>query len=281
MTEPHGSSWTDVEVEAVVRSYFAMLRRELSGKTFNKSEENRKLQAIIGRTKGSIEFKHQNISAIIIEAKGIPIDGYKPMGNVQDRLRTAVLENFYGDHDLQRLMLRSVQDSEEPIAGPVDLLFRTEAPVLDLPDRHPTRSRAGRHVDFQQVEAQRRDLGLAGERSVVAYEKHVLRSVGRSELADRVEHVSATQGDGTGYDVLSFEPSGREKFIEVKTTRSIMQLPFLVSRNEVEFSAEVPDQFHLYRVFQFGKPKSGFYTLTGSLRITAALEPVAYQGRPA
>lgn len=48
----------------------------------------------------------------------------------------------------------------------------------------------------------------------------------------------------------------------------------------MEFSAEVPDQFHLYRVFQFGKPKRGFYSLTGSLRNTATLDPVVYQGRP-
>ena len=96
-----------------------------------------------------------------------------------------------------------------------------------------------------------------------------------------MEHVSLTQGDGTGYDILSFEPSGKEKFIEVKTTKSIMQLPFLVTRNEVSFSAESQDQFHLYRLFRFGKPKAGFYSLRGALERTAQLDPVVYQGRPA
>lgn len=117
MAEPRGSNWTDAEVGAVVASYFGMLRRELTGETFNKAEENRRLQALTGRTKGSIEFKHQNISAVMIEAKGIPIDGYKPMGNIQDTLRTAVLDRFHGDAELRGLMLRSVQDTVEPPFG--------------------------------------------------------------------------------------------------------------------------------------------------------------------
>ena len=37
-------------------------------------------------------------------------------------------------------------------------------------------------------------------------------------LAARVDRVSETRGDGLGYDVLSFETSGRERLIEVKTT---------------------------------------------------------------
>ncbi|OUM41088.1 DUF3883 domain-containing protein [Arthrobacter sedimenti] len=281
MAEARGSDWTDAEVGAIVSSYLGMLRLELAGEPFNKAEENRKLQESIGRTKGSIEFKHQNISAVIIEAKGIPIDGYKPMRNVQDRLRTAVLDAFQGDAELRQLMLRSVEDTVLPINGPADLLFQADAPVLELTNTHGRHPRAGRFVDFQQVEAQRRDLGLAGELAVVAHEQRTLRNLGKAKLADRVEHMSLTRGDGLGYDVQSFEPSGKEKFIEVKTTRSIKQLPFLVSRNEVEFSTEVPDRFHLYRVFQFGKPQMGFYSLAGSLRSTATLDPVVYQGRPA
>ncbi|MHA7286565.1 protein NO VEIN domain-containing protein [Arthrobacter sp. MDT3-44] len=281
MAEARGSDWTDAEVGAIVSSYLGMLRLELAGEPFNKAEENRKLQEIIGRTKGSIEFKHQNISAVIIEAKGIPIDGYKPMRNVQDRLRTAVLDAFQGDAELRQLMLRSVEDTVLPMSGPADLLFQADAPVLELTNTNGRHPRAGRFVDFQQVEAQRRDLGLAGELAVVAHEQRTLRNLGKTKLADRVEHVSITHGDGLGYDVRSFRPSGEEKYIEVKTTRSIKQLPFLVSRNEVEFSTEVPDQFHLYRVFQFGKPQVGFYSLAGSLRSTTKLDPVVYQGRPA
>lgn len=277
-----GTDWTDVEVNAVVDSYFGMLRREMAGEKFNKAAENRRLQERIGRSKGSIEFKHQNISAVIIEARGIPIDGYKPMSNVQERLRSAVLARFERDDTLRQQMLRSVTDVGGYFTdAPVDLQFHPNPPVLDLGRHSRVRPRVGRFVDYQQLEAQRRDLGAAGELAIIAYEQRILRAAGHQKLAERVEHVALTQGDGTGYDILSFEPSGKEKFIEVKTTRSFMQLPFLVTRNEVSFSGESQDQFHLYRLFQFGKPKAGFYSLCGSLEETAQLDPVVYEGRPA
>lgn len=43
--------------------------------------------------------------------------------------------------------------------------------------------------------------------------------VGRGSLADRVEHVAVTVGDGEGFDVHSFEADGSDRFIEVETTR--------------------------------------------------------------
>lgn len=281
VTKTRGSDWTEAEVAAVVASYFGMLRLELAGVRFNKSEENRKLQEAIGRSKGSIEFKHQNISAVVIEAKGIPIDGYKPMNNVQELLRVEVLERLLHDAELRQLMLRSVEEAAEIVLGSVDLLFRSEPPPFLPSSSRPLQSRAGQFIDFQRLEAQRRDLGLAGELAVVAHEQSRLRHCGLNELAERVEHIPTTRGDGTGYDVLSFDTSGREKFIEVKTTRSVKQFPFLVSRNEVEFSDEVTDQFHLYRVFQFNKPQMGYYSLPGSLRSSVRLDPVTYLGRPA
>ena len=61
---PNG--WTRDEVEAIVADYFAMLQAELSGKPYSKAEHNRGLQRRIGRNKSSIEFKHQNISAVLV-----------------------------------------------------------------------------------------------------------------------------------------------------------------------------------------------------------------------
>ncbi|MBT4944904.1 MAG: hypothetical protein HON27_01910 [Candidatus Marinimicrobia bacterium] len=70
--------WSLVEVEAIVFDYLDMLEMELKGERYSKIDYNRKLQTQIGRSKGSIEFKHANISAILIE-EGFPyIDGYNP-----------------------------------------------------------------------------------------------------------------------------------------------------------------------------------------------------------
>ena len=66
-------AWNDLEIDLIVADYFAMLIEELAGRPFNKSEHNRALQALLkdsARNRGSIEFKHQNISAVML---GLPV----------------------------------------------------------------------------------------------------------------------------------------------------------------------------------------------------------------
>ena len=60
-------------------------------------------------------------------------------------------------------------------------------------------------------------MGLAGEQFIAEFEARRLHAAGQKSLAERVEHVAGSRGDGLGYDVLSFEVSGEERFIEVKT----------------------------------------------------------------
>lgn len=71
--------WTRTEVEAIVADYLQMLAFELSGQSFNKAEHRRKLGALLNnRSEGSIEFKHCNVSAAMIDL-GFPyLAGYKP-----------------------------------------------------------------------------------------------------------------------------------------------------------------------------------------------------------
>ena len=56
-----------------------MLEAELSARKYSKVEHNRALQARIGRSAGSIEFKHQNISAVLINFRQPFIPGYLPV----------------------------------------------------------------------------------------------------------------------------------------------------------------------------------------------------------
>ena len=59
-------AWSDSENDAIVADYFAMLADDLAGRSYNKAQHNRALQAKIERSRGAIEFKHQNISAGLI-----------------------------------------------------------------------------------------------------------------------------------------------------------------------------------------------------------------------
>jgi hypothetical protein len=62
--------------------------------------------------------------------------------------------------------------------------------------------------DRSTIEKQNRVLGKSGETLVLDYEKDFLRKVGRSDLANRVVHVSEVEGDGAGFDIHSFTPPG-------------------------------------------------------------------------
>src|SRR5262245_54005637 len=89
------ADWTRDEVEVIVADYFDMLRAELSGDSVNKLEHNRNLQKQLGRSKGSIEFKHANISAALLNIGDLPyIDGYKPRSNYQQLLEQVILERL-------------------------------------------------------------------------------------------------------------------------------------------------------------------------------------------
>lgn len=83
-------------------------------------------------------------------------------------------------------------------------------------------------------------------------ERTRLIAEGRSDLADRIEHVARTIGDGLGFDVLSFEKIGteyREKYIEVKATTVGKNKPFDISSNEIDVSEEKGDQYCVYRFY--------------------------------
>src|ERR1700716_2207349 len=78
--------WTDDQNDAIVADYFAMLADDVAGRIYIKAEHNRMLKAAIGRPRGSIEFKHRNISAVL---KGLGEDwlsGYRPAFNFQASL---------------------------------------------------------------------------------------------------------------------------------------------------------------------------------------------------
>jgi hypothetical protein len=131
-------------------------------------------------------------------------------------------------------------------------------------------------VNYLEREARNRQLGLAGEEFVVLFEQARLCSCGLEQLASQVEHVSKTRGDGDGYDVLSFEESGKERLIEVKTTKHGAETPFFVSRNELRVSKEHEPHYQLYRVFGFrSEPK--FFALAGALSTTCLLDPSVYR----
>ena len=273
------SAWTEEEVEATVADYFAMLAAELSGGTYNKADHRRHLLPLLRRrSEQSIEFKHANISAVLIEL-GFPyISGYKPRSNYQQLLYKVVSERLALN---SRLLQLATLDVERPVKTPaVDDILK----VVTSPPKPITRGRhAAEHrstylpapVNYLEREARNRVLGDAGEEFVISFERARLIKLGCESLASRIEHVAKVRGDAEGFDILSFEKSGAERFIEVKTTKYGPHTPFFVSRNEVRISKAHARKYHLYRVFAF-RTDPRLFALHGALSATCDLDPTTY-----
>src|SRR3546814_13082926 len=101
-----------------------------------------------------------------------------------------------------------------------------EAPAGYAPSFSPAKR------DYLAQEARNRSLGRAGELFIVELEARRLHAAGKQILADRVEHVAATQGNALGFDVLSFEQSGRERLFVLKTTTIGQQPHISVTPNQ-------------------------------------------------
>jgi uncharacterized protein DUF3883 len=278
-----GPPWSRAEVEAVVADYFAMLVKERRGMPYNKTEHRRALQPLLsGRSEGSIERKHQNITAILMGV-GFPyIRGYKPLSQYQGLLADVVLDHIDDDAVLSQLAL----DFAEARVGPPRLSnvlgLMTSPPAVLESVRSAllaNRQHRARRIDYLAREAANHQLGANGEVLVVTYERARLSSLGLDNLADRVEHVAVTRGDGLGYDVLSFSPAGRERFIEVKTTQLGPLTPFYVTAGEMSFSGEHEHDYSLYRVYDFATDPRMF-SLDGRVDVTCRVSPAQYTAVP-
>lgn len=141
----------------------------------------------------------------------------------------------------------------------------------------PWLSRKARKIDFAERDAANHHLANLGEQFVFDLERYRLKAAGRDDLAHRVVWASQDIGDGLGLDILSFDDADdTERMLEIKTTGLGKFFPFYVTGNEVRCSEDIPQQFHLFRVFDFGR-EPRLYILHGSLRELCQLDPVMYR----
>ncbi len=100
------NDWSSEENRVVVTSYFDMLLKEIDGDQYVKADHYRAVMAKTGRTKGSVEYKFQNISSWLQVMGFRFIDGYKPATNKQESLRDAI-EEYIRIHRIDRVLLQT------------------------------------------------------------------------------------------------------------------------------------------------------------------------------
>lgn len=245
-----GEEWSDLENNAIVADYLSMLSDELTGKRYNKVAHNRSLQKLIGRSKGSIEFKHQNIS-FVLKGLGVTwINGYKPAFNFQMSLVDAVARQLH-----QRAgWLVSYQTKLTGVSEAPGAIWIGTPPTLQNtppPDELEQMQAVARKFDVAGRDERNRSLGKAGEERALHHERAILASAGRQDLARKLRWVSQEDGGGAGYDISSFSPEGEERLIEVKTTNGWERTPFHISRNELAVADLNRDSWTLFRLWNF------------------------------
>lgn len=268
-----GEDWDADELDAIIADYFVMLGEELAHRPYVKAHHRAALMQLIGRSAASIEFKHRNISAVLEEINAPRISGYLPAGHRQEALYEAVVKHVAG--------LAAIVD-RAPIVVPkvygLEDIF-TDIPQVPILPPSTGRERLVRKLDPVERDFRNRQLGRAGEEFVVDLERKRLANGDRPDLAHKVRWVAMEDGDGAGYDVLSFDLAGKERLIEVKTTNGAAQTPFFMTRNEMAVAAERPEHWHLYRVHLFfQQPK--IYTVRPPLEGVLNLNPETWRASP-
>jgi hypothetical protein len=275
----YGTTWSDDELDVIVADYFSMLADDLAGRPYNKAEHNRLLQEEIDRTRGSIEYKHQNISAVLKGLGETWIDGYKPAFNYQASLEPAVLRWLHrqpggptiGAQSQSHLSHTSLREAAALWIGPAPT--HSNAPP---PKELEQMTAIARKYDVAERDDRNRILGRAGEERVLDHERASLSAAGRSDLSKQVRWVSDLDGDGAGYDIQSFERDGSDRLIEVKTTNGWERTPFFLTRNELSVSRSRPRDWCLVRLWNFARDPKAF-ELHPPLEAHVSLIATAYQ----
>jgi hypothetical protein len=272
-------SWSNTEVELIVADYFNMLDFELKGEAYSKAEHRRALLPLLAnRSEGSVEFKHQNISAVLINLGQPYIKGYLPRFNYQKILEDKVIEYL--------ILKPSIENqfkvfAEKEILKPTKIInfekFVFNEPVLaHVSEPEAIYKRNPIRINYLEREQSNRNLGNSGEELVLEYEKwHLIRS-GKEKFAEQIRWISKEEGDGAGFDILSKQLNGKDKYIEVKTTKLGKETPFYFSRNELDFSQEHSSNFHLYRLFNF-EDDAKMFIRNGGLDTICHVTPINYR----
>jgi hypothetical protein len=127
-----GEPWNRDEIDVLVEAYMAMRRAEFLGQHPVKASVVRDLrQVLLARSERSIEYKLQNVSAVLDENNEIWISGYKPATHYQRELATATLEALGRGHRMHEV-------AEDYASSPIVAPSRTRLATGDVEVAVPT-----------------------------------------------------------------------------------------------------------------------------------------------
>ncbi|WP_290079328.1 DUF3883 domain-containing protein [Lactobacillus taiwanensis] len=175
------------------------------------------------------------------------------IGNIVSHQKTAI-KNYEGAYQIDKTHQPAIWTALVGLRSKGTLRALTPQ---EIKNRKNLRSRfIPKKIDWENLNGRKSKLGLLGEEYVMRYETNRVIKFGMRD-DDRVIHLSEEQGDGAGFDILSVNKNGKDKYIEVKTTTGNLDLPFYMSKNEKSFFElhKNENDVYLYRVYNFDTKK--------------------------
>lgn len=163
--------------------------------------------------------------------------------------------NKYSDYYFMRIlyyMFKRETKEKHTVNGEIDYDIRlVDFNYLGSHETEKRNSYRSRETDYERINRNKKDIGNRGENAVLNYERKILNDLGLQYLADRVE---TSENDAIGYDIISFNPDGTEKHIEVKTNSgsSNKLLDFYLTDNELQTMEQDP-AYNIYYLFSIKK----------------------------
>ncbi len=187
-----------------------------------------------------------------------------------------------GDHNYQRSnKFRSFDEVKIPkesislVSNNVINIGNKEESKKEITKPISPEKRYGTIINWEEIHKRRKGTGDKGEEIVYLMEKEHFRLINRNDLAEKVRHVSLEQGDGLGYDILSFFENGKEKYIEVKSTEKSIESSFYLSKNELQFLKEHPEDSFIYRVLVSSNPPE-YKPILSDIVLKNEITPVSF-----
>lgn len=154
-------------------------------------------------------------------------------------------------------LLSPIKDSDKLITKPrPSTKPETKGKIDTIEKEKPRLGKKHFKIDWLDLQKKKREIGFIGEEIAMQIEKSKL--AGHPYLNKSIAQVSKVS-DREGYDIQSYDITGKQIFIEVKTTNSSNKNePFYMSSNELRVLNSYPSQYFIYRIYNLNVPESKY-----------------------
>jgi hypothetical protein len=171
------------------------------------------------------------------------------MRNWNTDMFSVFLYNFYPKKPIKKpiQVIDVLEDYYDPNFPSNPICSEVALNILPFIAYNPrtTNTKNNSKPDYEKINRLNKKLGDRGEKVVLDFEKERLKNTIYKEQVERV----SLKSDSLGYDILSFEEDGRERYIEVKATRSkVGDANFFLTINELK-TAQEKENYHIYLVY--------------------------------